>query len=333
MEVNNDKCVVQFSKLIEENVKRDNETTLVLSKETLDKIKAEVLVSAGLENNNHPNIKRTEKKLGFKTLIGLSLAFLMIVAGLVSGLIMMDMEIQTLKHQNQDLTLQNENQTKDLIKFDKIVAVFKNHSDHGLIVETKKGDVEAVKIFLEVGANPNGKIGDGDGRTLLYFAAFEGFIEIAELLIQYGANVNARNYDAEYETPLFAASHGNHSKLVEILLQNGAWVNITNRYEETALHAVVRWGMFEIIDLLLKHGANIDAMNHVGQTPLKLAIRHKQPKVVEILLNCGAKKDLRDESSYYSSTPLQLAKELLKVEKWVSYKEKLNEIIALLEKN
>ena len=310
MEVNNEKCVVQFSKLIEEqNVKRDNETTFVLSKETLDKIKAEVLVSAGLENNNHPNIKRTEKKLGFKTLIGLSLAFLMIVAGLVSGLIMMDMEIQSLKHQNQDLTLQNENQTRDLVKFDKIMAVFKNHSDNGLIVETKKGDVEAVKIFLEVGADPNGKV--GDGRTLLYLAASRGYLEIAELLIQYGANVNARDHDYEYNVPLYEAAIHNHTKLVEILLQNGAWVNITNRHEETALHAVVRWGMFEIIDLLLKHGANIDAMNHVGQTPLKLAIRHKQPKVVEILLNCGAKKDLRDESSYYSSTPLQLAKELL----------------------
>ena len=71
----------------------------------------------------------------------------------------------------------------------------------------------------------------------------------------------------------------------------------------------------------------------MGQTPLKLAIDFKKPKVVEFLLKNEAQKDLKDESSDVSLTPLQLAKELLKVEKWVSYKEKLNEIIALLEKN
>ena len=100
MEVNAEQGVVKYSKLIEDDATIDNEPSLILSQDS---------------TINHPNVENKQKKIGsktkvaFKTLVGLSLVLLTIVTGLVVGLFVMDMKIQSLNHQNQDLVQSNKN--------------------------------------------------------------------------------------------------------------------------------------------------------------------------------------------------------------------------------
>ena len=110
MEVNAEDGVVKYSKLIEEN---DTEASLIWSQKTMDKLNPNELVLAGIENSDYPanntmedtgvdlNGKISEKhqKFGFKPLVGLSLALLIIVFGLIAGLFVMDTKNQSLKLQ------------------------------------------------------------------------------------------------------------------------------------------------------------------------------------------------------------------------------------------
>ena len=117
MEVDSERGFVGFakySKLVEDNAKKDNETTM-------DKVKAEKLVVSWFKNNNLSSNKDSGGIIGFKTIIVLSCIFLMIVVGLVAGLIIMNMEIQELENgwETDKLTvsklqLQNQNLTKVL---------------------------------------------------------------------------------------------------------------------------------------------------------------------------------------------------------------------------
>ena len=61
MEVNAEKGVVKYSKLVEDNLKKDNETTM-------DKQKAEKLVVSWFEDNEPTKAKDTQGKIGLKTL-------------------------------------------------------------------------------------------------------------------------------------------------------------------------------------------------------------------------------------------------------------------------
>lgn len=99
----------------------------------------------------------------------------------------------------------------------------------------KTGDVEALKLHLSDGADPN--VTDPKfGVTALSWAALEGKEEIAELLIEAGADIGAKNLD-------------------------GA----------TPLHAAAFMGQLEIVKLLLDYGADVAAKTLNGETPLDTA--------------------------------------------------------------
>ena len=61
MEVNNENCVVKFSKLIEENGSKDHEPSLILPQKTIDKLKTENMVLEGIENKNYPSNAKIEE--------------------------------------------------------------------------------------------------------------------------------------------------------------------------------------------------------------------------------------------------------------------------------
>ena len=102
MEVNAEKGFAKYSKLVEDNPGKDNKTQEV---EAIDKQREEKLVLTWFENNNSPKAKDTQGKIGLKTLVGLSFVFLMIVAGLVAGLIILSMENQELDQSISEILL------------------------------------------------------------------------------------------------------------------------------------------------------------------------------------------------------------------------------------
>ena len=61
MVVKAEDCVVKFSKLIEDNGRKDHEPSLMLSQKTINKLKTENMVLEGIENKNYPSNAKIEE--------------------------------------------------------------------------------------------------------------------------------------------------------------------------------------------------------------------------------------------------------------------------------
>jgi ankyrin repeat protein len=85
-------------------------------------------------------------------------------------------------------------------------------------------DLTAMKLLLELGADPNEYMVNGIGSPL-WLAAGGGRIEELRLLLEHGADPN-RIYGIK--TPLMMAVSGSHLDCAELLLQYGANINFTN---------------------------------------------------------------------------------------------------------
>ena len=443
MEVN-EKCeIVKYSKLVEGKAQKDIGASS--TQEEMDNYQTvEISASTGIEENDDLfNVKPKQQKIGSKHLIGLSLAFLVIVSGLIAGLIVVSMsnhklelqkqnltlyseskekiaqdlkaqnenifrdlenltkalnasevqigslkqDIQTLighnqklmkalecKHENcskelewnttlieEDLNLQTQNLTKDLEKIDLSRELLKHivpveNMQKILFTASKNGDIDKIKMALELGANVNLK--DDNKRFPLYYSVKYGDRKVAKLLIQNGADVNAKDF--LHQTPLEIAASFGKIKVAELLLQNGADVNAVNgplnftalflaagngnpkmaqlllenganvstkAYlgDMTPLHAVAynNFDHPEIGEMLLNYGADINALDDRKRTPLHLAAVQGNLKAAKMLLKHGARKDLKDENGM---TPLDVAKSL-------SYYSYPSDFTAMLKNN
>jgi uncharacterized protein len=175
-----------------------------------------------------------------------------------------------------------------------------------LIEAADSGNMEAMKVLLEKGANVN--VRDSYGWTALMTAVSDGHPEImnyvrylssafweknnpakkdhtkvAALLLEKGADVNAR--DEAGRTALIAASYDGKSKVVELLIEKGADVEAKSSDGSTALISAAGRGQTEVVKLLLKKGATADAKDNFNQTALMKAAWMRHPEVVKALLD------------------------------------------------
>lgn len=145
-------------------------------------------------------------------------------------------------------------------------------------------DVEAVRLLLAHGANPNGSDAAPDKRPLV-LAAQLGLTNIAELLLQHGATLDI--LDPHGMSPLCMASTEDHLDTVRILASHGADLNID--INGRPLHAAVTDDRIEMVQLLLELGADINASERRSeQTPLMIAARSPNPAMLRLLLEKGA---------------------------------------------
>lgn len=88
-----------------------------------------------------------------------------------------------------------------------------------LATASSLGDIDAVRTFLELGANPNFK--NKKDQTSIHFAAEQGNWDIINLLLNKGANLNAQ--DKWGQTPLaYAAENGHWAMLIYFWLGSTA---------------------------------------------------------------------------------------------------------------
>lgn len=88
-----------------------------------------------------------------------------------------------------------------------------------LQLATRNGDLDAVKRFINDGADVNPM----DGEPPLCLAARHGWFEIVRLLVRAGANVNPRKLrDRIDRSPLAEAALGRHAEVAHFLSFNGA---------------------------------------------------------------------------------------------------------------
>ena len=117
-------------------------------------------------------------------------------------------------------------------------SVYLGRKEAKLLGDVNRGDIEAVKEFLDQGGNLN--LQDEPGMTPLHHAVnsnWEGKnFEIVKLLIERGADAKA--IDDTHHTPLHLASN---KETAELLIDSGADVNAkTQRTGETPLYAAAR---------------------------------------------------------------------------------------------
>lgn len=184
------------------------------------------------------------------------------------------------------------------------------YNDASFFKVIKSGNVNAVRIFLNAGMNPNIK-DKNSGATPLHWVVLNKNIEIVKELLKNNAEINAKNNDGD--TPLLQTVMTGQTDILNILLKNGSDVNAKNNNGDSSLLIASFWGKFDVLKLLLLNGANIYDKDKNGYTAIHLAIYRQFGinksdeniyKIVSLLLNRGAKINLK---SNIGITPLMQA--------------------------
>lgn len=177
----------------------------------------------------------------------------------------------------------------------------------GLHAAAAAGDVATIRRLAVAGDNLDAR--DGNGRTPLHVAAFQGHGEAARLLIAIGAKPGLLD-DQRYDAVTIAAVRDD-VPVVKALLAAGASAKlITSRYDGTALIAAAHLGHDGVVRELIEAGAPLDHVNNLGWTALMEAVvlgdgglRHVE--AARALLAAGADRTIADRQGI---TPLQHAR-------------------------
>ena len=161
-----------------------------------------------------------------------------------------------------------------------------------LVKACHKGNIGAINVLLNAGADPNAA--SADSETCLIYATSRCFCkEVLWAMIDHGANVNATNKNNE--TALMIACQVGTSDVINVLLNAGADPSTADENGDTLLHhAVYKNISKEILNIIIDHGANVNAVNDAGSTALLLACTKGQREAVNSLLTAGADTSIFD---------------------------------------
>ncbi|GFS99414.1 hypothetical protein NPIL_346171 [Nephila pilipes] len=172
-------------------------------------------------------------------------------------------------------TVKSINKMLELIQFKEAYEEGQNISTFQQSMENKN---DLLSEMLHKSTEENFKINyaDGDGLTLMHYAASEGSIVNVRYLLEEG--IDLMLISNKGNTVLHIAASKGHIEIVELLLkhmkENNAskldyFINAkTSVGGTTAMHIAVN---LEIMTYLMKYGAIFDIKNKKGQTPLDLS--------------------------------------------------------------
>lgn len=156
-----------------------------------------------------------------------------------------------------------------------LAAVAQNANEE-FFAAARKGDVAAVKAFLDKGTDVNAKT--QYGATALSYACDKGHVEVVKLLIERGADVNVK--DTFYgEVPIGWAASKGHTEVIKLLLDKGA------RGVDRVLMAGVEEGNVEMVKIALDKGGSIPETLSVA---LARANKAGKTEIAEMLKKAGA---------------------------------------------
>jgi ankyrin repeat protein len=143
--------------------------------------------------------------------------------------------------------------------------------------------------YDEGGADPNHQEALGWRRvfqktTVLTEAVEYKNLDAVRLLLEAGANPNARVED--HDTPLLRAVGQKEEPIVSLLLEHGADPNLVNDQGKTPLMKAAHYGLPSVAQVLLEAGAEEEIRSDAGATALDLALR-RSPSVALVLWDGG----------------------------------------------
>ncbi|MEE2665314.1 MAG: ankyrin repeat domain-containing protein [Myxococcota bacterium] len=155
-----------------------------------------------------------------------------------------------------------------------------------LVLAVIDGDVSAVAVLLEAGADPAGA--GSLGWNALQVAAQLGRVELVEALLGAGADPQTRTPEGKDALQLALDSPRQSLALIRLL----------RRHSETpdSLALAARVGDLAALGALLADGAAVDLPREDGQTALQVAAAAGQPAAVRILLAAGADPGIESEA-------------------------------------
>jgi ankyrin repeat protein len=135
--------------------------------------------------------------------------------------------------------------------------------DRLLCISAENGDLEAVGLLLDHGADPNLP----SHAWPIHFAAGKGRLECVELLLRSGSEVHC--LDEQGGTPLADAAAGGHLKVVELLLEQDADPAYRDKYGKRPIIYAAEKGHREIVELLAPY--SLARENQIAELRLELA--------------------------------------------------------------
>lgn len=192
------------------------------------------------------------------------------------------------------------------------------------------GDIDAMRIELEAGADPNGtpwvgamasylpvylaaKAGradilallvafgadidlrDTNGARPLDSAAGHGELDIVRLLVEAGASPNPREDDPDVKRPLVVAADRGRVDVALYLLDRGADPDPEMTRESAPLLHAAKLGDVRLAARLLEMGVRVAPRDRLSRdTPLHNAAFRSTPEMVRLLIGAGAPLDARD---------------------------------------
>jgi formylglycine-generating enzyme required for sulfatase activity len=128
-----------------------------------------------------------------------------------------------------------------------------------------KGNIDAIRMLLAAGADPNKPTSD-QGSTPLTKAAIEGQLAAVKALLKAGANADPRN--ATGCSPLFLAAGNGHADVMRVLVKAGAEINAQNEHGTTPLMYAASQGQAASTKALLDAGADPNFETKAGTAML-----------------------------------------------------------------
>lgn len=148
-----------------------------------------------------------------------------------------------------------------------------------------RGDIEAVKAFLDDGFPPNA--GNEVGYTILMGAARSSSLEAVRFILSHGgqaALADKRGYTALHWAVAQPTSNAaNELSCVRTLIDEGADVNARNEEGITPLMNAAWFGCRDSVKELLRRGADASLRDSKGRSALDLAVERGHKSVEELL--------------------------------------------------
>ena len=173
----------------------------------------------------------------------------------------------------------------------------------GLFAAAQVGDVVAIRLLLQSGAEPN--VRDDNGRTPLHVAVFASHDEAVRALIKGGAD--SRAFDNHRYDAITIAAVANDVNMLKLAIGLGGNPRaVTSPYQGTALIAAAHLGHVAVVDTLIAAGSPLDHVNNLGWTALIEAVilgdgGPNHVAIVRLLVDAGTRVDLADRQG---ETPL-----------------------------